>query len=66
MRVERKLFPHRQNRDGSYDSICPRCYRTISNRMTEAELARDEFRHICDDWHLDHAHVPERSRMRLE
>jgi hypothetical protein len=66
MRVERTRFPHRQNRDGSYDSICPRCYRTISNRKTEAELAKDEFRHICDDWHLDHAHLTERSRALLE
>ena len=58
MRIERKCFPHRQNRDGSYDSICPRCFRTISNRMTEAELARDEFRHICDDWYLDRVRGP--------
>jgi hypothetical protein len=66
MRVERKRFPHRQNRDGSYDSICPRCFRTISNRMTEAELARDEFRHICDDWYLDRVRAPEGWRARLE
>ena len=46
-------FGHRLNRDGSFDSICPRCYRTVANRDTERELARDELKHVCDDWHLD-------------
>ncbi len=48
-----KPFSHRQNRDGSFDSICPRCFRTVATRSTESLLARDEFRHICLDWELD-------------
>jgi hypothetical protein len=46
-------FSHRHNRDGSYDSICVRCFRTVTNHRTEAELARDEFRHVCEDWYVD-------------
>jgi hypothetical protein len=46
-------FSHRQNRDGTFDSICPRCYRTIANRTSEAYLAKDELRHVCLDWDLD-------------
>jgi hypothetical protein len=61
MRTERRRFPHRQNMDGSYDSICQRCFRTVSTRKTEAELAKDEFRHICEDWHLDHVQAAVRT-----
>jgi hypothetical protein len=59
-------FPHRHNRDGTVDSICPRCFRTISNRNTEAELARDEFRHICEDWWLDRRPQQEEASIKLQ
>ena len=49
----KKPFSHRKNRDGTFDSICPHCFRTIANRTTEAQLAKDEFRHVCLDWDLD-------------
>ena len=42
------IFPHRHNRDGSFDSICPMCYSTISNNENETELARDESNHVCN------------------
>lgn len=40
-------FPHRHNRDGSWDSICRKCYLTVANAPTEAELAEPESRHKC-------------------
>jgi hypothetical protein len=40
-------FPHRQNRDGSWDSICMKCYLTVANKPTEAELAVIESCHAC-------------------
>lgn len=46
-------FAHRQNRDGTFDSICPRCFRTVATRSQESYLAKDEFRHICLDWDID-------------
>src|ERR1700728_1552209 len=31
-------FPHRQNADGSFDSICSECFRTVATASTEAQL----------------------------
>jgi hypothetical protein len=42
-------FPHRINPDGSFDSICPTCYRTIGNRVTAEELSKDEQRRTCHE-----------------
>jgi hypothetical protein len=41
-------FPHRKNKRSSFDSICPRCFRTISTRWTEEELKQDENDHLCE------------------
>ena len=49
----KKQFPHRRNLNGTFDSICPRCFHTVATRSTEIELRRDEHRHVCDDWNLD-------------
>ncbi len=48
----RTLFAHRLNRNGSHDSICPQCFRTIGNRKMEAELSEDERKHHCESWAL--------------
>jgi hypothetical protein len=45
---ERLKFPHRKNSPSSFDSICPKCFRTISNKETEAELRQDEDKHVCE------------------
>jgi len=55
----KRQFVHRHNRDGSFDSICAICFRTIANRDREFQLARDEHRHVCNDWDLDHSRVAE-------
>jgi hypothetical protein len=41
-------FPHRQNRDGSFDSICSTCLLTVTNARMEAELTNREMNHVCD------------------
>jgi hypothetical protein len=41
------IFPHRRNPDGSFDSICPWCFLTVSAKRNETELAGDEKNHNC-------------------
>jgi hypothetical protein len=36
------FYPHRHNRDHSFDSICLKCLLTIANSRIEAELERQE------------------------
>ena len=43
-------FAHRQNRDASIDSICTKCFRTITSANSEGELIADEERHLCDPY----------------
>lgn len=45
-------FPLRQNSDGSYDSICPRCFRTVGTGSLAA-LKIAEYSHCCE-WVLRH------------
>jgi hypothetical protein len=40
-------FPHRQNQDGSWDSICPLCFVNSASAAREEDLAALEERHIC-------------------
>jgi len=52
-------FAHRQNPDGTYDSICSRCFQTIATVRDEDALQRIEGRHNCDPnllaryWQMD-------------
>ena len=41
-------FRHRPNNDGSVDSICTRCLRTIASNNHEWSLAAVESQHECD------------------
>jgi len=41
-------FPHRNNRDGTYDSICPACLVTVASCKSEAGLLAYERKHVCD------------------
>ena len=43
-----KAFPHRYNPDGSYDSICTACLKTVARAWNENELSSPESAHICD------------------
>ena len=42
-----QTFPHRHNADGTYDSICPNCYRTTAKQGLESNLAQFEQTHRC-------------------
>jgi hypothetical protein len=46
--IAHDLFPHRVNRDGSFDSICKRCFQTIASCSNETALAAAEQEHRCD------------------
>ena len=41
------FFPHRRNRDGSFDSICLKCLLTIATARKEADLHLQDRNHIC-------------------
>jgi hypothetical protein len=41
-------YPHRKNADGTVDSICPECFRTVATVWSEWELAEAERAHRCD------------------
>ena len=41
-------FPHRENRDGTWDSICPRCFRTVATATDPLKLEAEEIAHDCD------------------
>jgi len=54
-------FRHRENLDGTWDSICMRCYATAAHSHQQASLGTVELRHRCDDrsWlYKEHAGVP--------
>jgi hypothetical protein len=40
-------YPHRRNKDGSFDSICTACFATIAQASAEADLAECEKVHVC-------------------
>jgi hypothetical protein len=42
-------FRHRENQDGSWDSICMRCYLTAAHSYREQPLASVESGHHCDE-----------------
>ena len=51
--LENSTYRHRTNRDGTFDSICPRCYRTIASADKEQHLFMAERIHECDPLRLD-------------
>ena len=40
-------FAHRRNPDGTFDSICRMCFKTVATEWNEAELERHERLHEC-------------------
>ena len=40
-------FAHRKNADGTFDSICLACYRTIATTAQESMLSVEEQSHVC-------------------
>lgn len=42
-----RQFPHRKNADGTWDSICSKCFRTVATAAFERNLADAEATHVC-------------------
>ena len=42
-------FRHRENLDGTWDSICMRCYATAAHSHEQRSLESVELRHHCDE-----------------
>lgn len=40
-------YPHRLNADGSFDTICHLCFRTLGKAEKEEDLAALEQAHVC-------------------
>jgi hypothetical protein len=40
-------YAHRSNDDGTFDSICLRCFRTVTTAYSEPELVFGEAQHSC-------------------
>ena len=53
MATNATFFPHRLRLDGTYDSICTGCFRTIGTSEIEAELLEAEKSHICNGLNLE-------------
>ena len=45
-------FVHRENSDGTIDSICLICFLTVATAQTEPELVSVEASHQCDPYEL--------------
>ena len=46
------FYPHRWNRDGTYDSICLKCFATVANVRDAGELDAYDDAHICEESYL--------------
>jgi hypothetical protein len=46
-------FARRANDDGTTDSICMNCFRTIATSVWESDLDRVESDHVCDPRELE-------------
>jgi hypothetical protein len=57
-------FQHRNNKDGTCDSICLRCYRTVASTRQEEWLAHEESIHTCTLLDL-HAWMSDRALSRF-
>jgi hypothetical protein len=41
-------FAHRRNSDGSFDSICLKCFVNVDHGNEEEDLDLAEYIHVCD------------------
>jgi hypothetical protein len=46
-------YPHRHNRDGSFDSICTTCFATVGHATCESDLTNEEAHHSCEQSFLE-------------
>ena len=55
-------FPHRQNPDGTWDSICPQCFVNSASAACEDDLVELEKRHVCGHYSRPERNEAKRSR----
>lgn len=48
MATDSSQFVHRPNHDGTFDSICVRCFVTVATKFNEGDLEPSELNHDCD------------------
>lgn len=48
------IFAHRNNADGTIDSIYRKCFKTIASSQSKAELEHAERKHQCDPRRLEY------------
>jgi len=41
------------NRDGTFDSFCLKCFKTVAFDSRGAKLSDQEYEHVCEDMVLD-------------
>jgi len=41
------FFPHRRNKDGTFNSNCLEYFATVASNMTEVELVHQDKNHVC-------------------
>jgi len=49
-----QAFAHRPKSNGSFDSICMKCFATAATGMTEEQLEVMEKKHTCNKENLAH------------
>jgi hypothetical protein len=42
-------YARRLNKDGSFDSICPKCFATVATERDAASLDDHDRNHVCQD-----------------
>jgi hypothetical protein len=52
-------FPHRLKPDGTYASVCIKCFRTVVPSLDETELFIAEQTHVCAAFSLENIFHPE-------
>jgi len=57
-------FYHRENSPDSHDSICLKCFRTVSRQKAKEELAKDEATHRCEPERLANLATPIKPALR--
>jgi len=43
-----RVFVHHRGKDGSFASVCPDCFKTISSEQFEIDLHIAESNHVCN------------------
>jgi hypothetical protein len=56
------FYPHRQNPDGSIDSICLRCFATVASAMDVGKLHSYDKVHVCDATAVAHRSESNRAK----